>query len=243
MNEIGRWFASAAVSTLVALVAWTSIAAATVPLERDEVYRDARLGGRATMTVAILPAVTTVESVPLERFVEQAWATLYRGGRTTWMPADDVRTRLAEVCADHHALEAAVHARIWRDGEVDAATARELAAMLGVDAVLCVRLDRFEIVDGCRAVVGMSAAVIGGDGTRWWSIRGCAGRGVIKSSRDQHFNSDLSWVRDPRLEPCTVAACLGLATYDLFARWAWSLPTPMYEDAAPRPVLTVHDGR
>jgi hypothetical protein len=243
MHATKSRFGTLAVCTLVVLATGTGVAAAAGPLGKDHVYRDARLGARTALTVAILPVVTTVENAPIERVVERAWASLYAGGRTTWVPADEVRARLAEVCGEHGALEAEIHERIWRDGAVAPATARCVARLLGVDAVLCVRVDRFGIEDGCRAVVGMNAVLLGGDGTRLWSIEGCAGRGVKLSSRERNIAIDgdqIVW-RDPRMEPCTKGACLGRAMFDLFARWAWSLPTPMYEPDTPEPMLASGD--
>jgi hypothetical protein len=236
MNATKSRFETLAVTALVVLAVGASVAAAG-PLSKDEIYRSVRLESHPEMTVAILPVVTVVENAPIERVVEQAWYSLYQGTRTTWVPADEVRARLAKVCGEDGPMAKAAHDQVWREGAVDATTARCLAKVLDVDAVLTVRVDRFGIEDGCRAVVGMTAVLMGGDGTRLWSIEGAAARGTTKSSRETNFNDDLSWVRDPRLEPCSIGGCLGRAMFDLFARWAYSLPNPMYSDGEVEPML------
>jgi hypothetical protein len=215
MNATQRWFGIPAALALVALAACAGVANAADPRARDEIVRSPRLDAHPARVVAILPAVTTVEDAAVERAVECAWAALYQGGRTTWMSADAVRARIERMCFDHAAFMAAIHERIWLDGEVDAATARLLARLLAVDAVLCIRVDRFGFADGCRAIVAMRAVMVGPDGERLWSIAGSAGRDTP---------------RHPVDEMRCRSACLARATYDLFARWAWSLPTPMYEE-------------
>jgi hypothetical protein len=201
------------------------VAGAAAP---DALYRDAKLASHPLATVALLPVVSVVDDPAAERLVEASWIDLYRAAGTTWMPAVEVRAGLARAMDGD--LGAEIDAQIWRRGGVDPAVAGRLARLLGVDAVLSVRIDRWEIADGDRAMVELTATLSGADGSRLWSISGLAGCGVPHSSTGRNFNADMSWIRDPRLEPRELdREKLGGALYTLLARWEPSLPVaPLY---------------
>jgi hypothetical protein len=205
------------------------------PNAPDEIYRSTELDGHRGMTVAILPAVAVAADAKVEGLVERSWYTLYRGAETRWMPVEDVRARLAEAVGDPTALIAEVRSQIWHDGTVRPLTARVLAGLLGVDAVLSVRVDRLEIADGGRGVAGMTATILDADGVRLWSISGTQSHGANPSSRTRNFDTEIAWVLDPRMEPDASAHDMGSALLGLFGRWAWQLPTPLYGEGAEPP--------
>ncbi len=220
----------------VVILALTGGVAAARVLVPDDVFRSARLDSQPVMTVAILPAVTTVEDAQLESLVDGAWFAMYRDAGPRWVPADRVRARLSSIVDERCGLQASVHAQIWRTGSVEPSMARGLARMLDVDAVLSLRVDRWEIDDGGRAVVGLTAVMVGANGERLWSVSGCSGHGETVSSGERGYNRDLTWYRDPRLEPRTDGHNLRYAFSGLLARWAWLLPAPA-ADAPDLPVV------
>ena len=195
----------------------------------DDVFRSAAPGARAFTTIAILPVASVNENTAAERLVEGSWTEFCGQGGIRWMRADDVRAALARTATGPADLEE-VHAQIWRRGEVDSGSAGRMARSLGVDAVLSVRIDRWEIADGGRAMVQMNAVLLGADGARLWSISGLAGCGAPRSSAKRHFSDDLGSIWSPRLEPRELGReKLGCALYTLLSRWEDSLPTaPAY---------------
>jgi len=223
MNAAMNRFASPIVGALVALAVGLSPAAARQP--RDDVYRSPRLEAHRITRVALLPVVGTAHDAIVEKIVEASWVTLYGEGTTTWMPADEVRARLAN---DATGLLREADEQIWRAGNVEPALASRLARELGVDGVLALRIDRWEIADGGRATVELSAALTHADGTVLWSIRGLQGYGSPARSAEQSFKQDMSWVRRAYLEPQDQPRRLNRALRGLLARWAWSLPAPLY---------------
>jgi hypothetical protein len=237
MNAAKNRLACPIACALVALAVGLSSAAAR-PIARDDLYRSARLDTHPLTTVALLPAVAVADDPGAERLVEFQWVALYGEGTTTWMPADQVRARLALAAGELGDLAREVNEQVWRRGEVEPRMAGRLAQLLGVDAVLSLRIDRWEIADGGRATVEMTAALTHADGTRLWSISGLAGYGHSIRSAEQSFNMDMSWIRRSYLEPQGQDHKLGHALYGLLARWAWSLPAPLYaravaDDASP----------
>jgi len=203
---------------------------AASPESRDQLYRNSKLDGFRPTRVAVLPVVAVAENREAERLVERTWVDLYGEAGMEWMPADAVRARLAQAPAGPGDLAAEVADQVWHRGEVDAATATRLARRLGVDAVLSVRIDRWEIADGGRGMVELTAALTGVDGTRLWSISGLAGCGAAAGSVGRLFDADMSWFRNPRLEfQVPDEARLGGALCSLLLRWERALPAaPVY---------------
>ncbi len=243
MNAARRSLVGRIICALVFLAVAAGPAAAGAA-KRDAPFRSPRLDSHPLTTVAVLPAVAVAADPDVEAFVAEMWVALYADASTAWLPAEQVSARLAAAAGESPELLGEVRGQIWRRGEVEAALAGRLAEGLGVDAVLSLRIDRWEIVDGGRAQVGMSAVLTHADGTRLWSISGLAGHGRSPGSAEQPFNMDLSWIRCPRLEPQTGPRRLDRALYTLLARWAWELPAgPLYADEAsgagrPAPIRT-----
>jgi hypothetical protein len=242
MNATRSRLGTLTASALVLLALGVTAAEAS-PAVRDEPYRSARLDIRRPITIAVLPAVALVDDPDVERLVEQSWVALYSGARTRWVPADEVRTCLAQATGEAGDVSREMAAQVWRSGEVDPSMAGRLAALLRVDAVMSVRITRWEIVDGGRAIVEMMAVLSGADGTRLWSISGFAGYGAPRASAEQNFNMDMSWIRNPALEPQDRSHRLNRALRNLLGRWAWSLPQgSLYEDQDTIQMLALNHG-
>ncbi len=244
MNATMSRMTTLGVCALVALTVGSSVAAARSNA-RDEVYRDARLDQVRPATVAILPVVAMASDTIAERLVEAGWFGLYRESATRWTSADEVRTHFQESGAEPGNIARLVAAQIWRDGSVASELAGRLTRLLGVDAVLSVRIDRWEVVDGGRALVAMSAVLTGADGARLWSISGMAGHGTPAGSveRSFAFEPDVITVRNPESELSEDGHRLSHALFSLMARWAWALPAPIDERADVAPVLAEYRPR
>ncbi len=232
MHAMNRRIGTLTAAAIVVLVTGMS-AAATRPPVRDELYRGAQLDSHRTITIAVLPVVGVARDPRAERQVEAAWVGLYQPSTTRWMPADEVRARLSEATVEPGNLASEVDEQIWRCGEVEPWMAGRLAGLLGVHAVLSVRIDRWEIADGGRGVVGMTASLTDADGTRLWWISGAAGHGLPPASAEQNFEADGSAFWNAALEWRENDHNLERALRTLLARWAWSLPAPLYGDEEP----------
>lgn len=212
------------------------------PAATNPVFRAAELATHPIGAVAILPAVTVADDPAVERRVERSWAGVYRDAAEQWMTADEVRERLAAVPVEGERLAERADALVWRDGALDATTAANVARVLGVDAVLTLRIDRWEIVDGGRAIVAMTAVLTDESGRVLWSIRGNAGCGHGRTSGEGGFSWNLGTLRDPALEPRDEPHKLSLALYNLLARWAPELPTPIRQETVmPRLLAQLDD--
>jgi len=229
MNRSKSSFAILMTMVAIGLALGVSADAAS-PVSRDRLYRNSKLDGFQPTRVALLPVVAVAENPVAERLVERTWVDLYGEAGIQWMTADVVRARLAQVPGERGALAAEVDGQVWQRGEVDPAVSARLAWLLGVDALLSVRIDRWEIADGGRGMVELSAVLTGADGTRLWSISGLAGCGTPRGSRGPNFNADMSWFQDPRLEPrCLSKEKLSGALCNLLIRWEAALPAaPAY---------------
>jgi hypothetical protein len=201
------------------------------------VFRASGLEGRPLESVAILPFVGVVDRPAAEREAEQMWLAFYGEARTAWMTSAEVRERIAASPAGSDRLTVGAESEIWNSGAPSAETARRLARLLGVNAVLAVRIDEWEVVDGGCGVVAMTATLTGADGVRLWSISGLASQGAGRRSYEGNFDWTLNWVRDPRLEPREDDRKLGVALCRLLCRWASSLPDAMFEGEALPPRL------
>jgi hypothetical protein len=189
--------------------------------KRDRTWCDPALAERPLTSIAILPAVSVTGDERAEAWVENGWAMFYDQAKTDWVAADAVRERVPD------ATLAAVRDEVWRKGRPSAQAAVDLTRSLAVDAVLSVRVDRWEIVDGGRAMVELSAVLTAADGSCLWSISGLAGHGRSPCSRERNFNGDMTWFWRPELEPCEAKDNLGYAMCTLFARWSVALPEAM----------------
>jgi hypothetical protein len=206
--------AKAMAIVVVALALAASVAAAKGP-EPDRCERAPGLAQAPIGRIALLPVVSVAENPDAERLVEGLW-TEYCGAGATWVGADAARSRMDDSERDR------LVSTIWRTGDTEPALAAELAERLDVDAVMIVRIDRWEIVNDERAVVEIKAVLRGADGAPLWSISGTAGCGVAKGSHAD-FDQELTWMRRPSThgdEKLAGALC------GLLGRWSGSMPSP-----------------
>jgi hypothetical protein len=236
MSAMKIRFATVTVLALAVLSATAGEAGAALS-SHDQSYRNPALAEHRLATIAILPAVSVTGDSDVERWVERAWPLFYEQAQTTWMPAGEVRALVARSTDGSDGRLDQVRAQVWRQGEPDVAMAGALARSLGVDAVMSIRVDRWEIADGGRGMVELTAVLTGADGARLWSISGTAGHGRPPGSRERNFDTDMSWIRRSELEPRDPENRLGLALCTLLGRWSVALPVAMLPEAEVTPML------
>lgn len=224
----GMLGATAICTFLVLALTWGSAQARVTA--RDAVYEASGLEGRQFGSVAILPFVAVADNPDVERAAELAWLTFYGEARTKWMPSVQVNAFLAEFPGEGPRLVAVAEQQIWRSGEIAPETAARLAQLLGVDAVLGVRIDEWEIVDGGIGAVAMTATIHGADGPRLWGISGLASLGHGRRSWEGNFDWGLERIWNARLEPQETDHRLEAALCKLLIRWAPSMPDAIFEE-------------
>jgi hypothetical protein len=236
MRAYQTGFAALAAAALT-LLALGAEAAGPPPTVRYQVERTKGIAATQLGTVAILPPVAIDDNRKAEIAVEKGWRDLTVETRTRWLPADEVLARLCRVPGGIPDLAAEAEAEVWRFGAPLPGTGARLAHLLGVEAVLSLRIERWEVVDGGRGTVGLTATLTGVNGARLWSASGVAEFGAPRKSGEGNWIGDLTAVWDPRLEPRPEEQRLGVALYSLLASWSPELPAPLYEDPYREPML------
>lgn len=203
-----------------ALLALASIGGPAEAREmRDRIAQANDIDRHQLTTVAVLPAVSINGDEQAEVRAEAGWVALYGHSQTHWMRADEVGEMIA---AAGPGLARAVREQIWRRGEVDPQTAERLCRVLGVDAVISLRVDRWELAER-RGMVAMTVTLNGADGARLWTASGLAGHG-----RRELPDTDALEHPDHR-------TCAAYST--LLTRWAAQLPPSMHQEVLASDVM------
>jgi len=218
MNKLG--FGTLAAGALLAL------ASISGPVEaremRDPLLHAVKITPNALGDVAILPAVS-VNGDPLAEYrAEAGWLAQYGLGRVRWMSPDVVSQRIAAAGGDELARE--VREQIWRNGAVDGPTATRLCRLLGVSAVLSLRVDRWELAER-RGMVALTATLNGADGPELWSASGNSGFG-------RRELPDTDALEHPDHRTCTAYSLL-------LARWSGPLQASMEQQELLSSVIAV----
>lgn len=235
MKRTHERLAAFAAGALVFLATATEATAQSAP--RDEVYCAKAVETQRLETLAFLPVVAVCDNALAEAAVEKGWLDLCSETKVRWLKPGEVEARLRSAAGRNHDLATDVEAEIWRLGTVTRETAVRVARALEVDGVLSIRVERWEIVDGGRGTVGLTATLTGASGAKLWSITGLAGHGLGRTSSERNWTPEMTLVWDPRLEPRPEQQRLGVALYSLLARWSPELPTPLFREGAAAPML------
>jgi hypothetical protein len=123
--------------------------------------------------IAVLPAVSFV-FLPKERgYLEDAWQQRMIGSRHEWMPAVICRERMASTSRRGDSLLTAIGNQIRSRGRVDSTSSPRLAQLLNSQALLCLRIDRWERMGTARSTqiyVDMTAALVDSNGRLLWRV-------------------------------------------------------------------------
>ena len=123
--------------------------------------------------IAILPAVSFV-FLPRERiYVEDAWLQRLSRSRHAWLPAVLCRERMAATSRHGDSLLNVIGDQVRNRGRVDSTSSPRLARLLQSQALLSLRIDRWERVGAARSTriyVDMSAALVDSSGRLLWRV-------------------------------------------------------------------------
>jgi hypothetical protein len=139
----------------------------------DRIWIHPRIDGLRPSRIAILPAVSFVW-LPSERtFLEDAWLQRLTGSQHVWLPAVLCRERMAATSRRGDSLLNVIGTQIRSRGRVDSTTSMRLARLLDSQALLCLRIDRWERIGGVAAslvYVDMTATLVDSTGRLLWRI-------------------------------------------------------------------------
>lgn len=161
----------AMVAALLALVLAPRPAAAAKP-PADRIWTRPGGVGREIRTIAMLPTVG-----PSGHFVDDRWLVAFFQDGHQWLPAPLVRDQLARLSSQPDSALLALSAQVFARGSVDAAIAPRLCRAMRVQALLTVRVDRWERVAESNpylttAYVELVATLLDSTGDVVWRVSG-----------------------------------------------------------------------
>lgn len=127
------------------LVAVAPAAHAKGPVLIDEQWIDPAFATHDPAKVAVIPAVTLLDFNPAH-LATDLFFNQFRGDGRAWLPPALCRLRFGATPHERDSVFRALALQVRREGRPDPATAAELARRLGVDALVFVRVDRWEHV-------------------------------------------------------------------------------------------------
>jgi hypothetical protein len=123
--------------------------------------------------IAILPAVSFVYLPTQRAYFEDAWLQRFARTRHAWVPAILCRERMASTSRRGDSLLSRVGDQIRSRGRVDSAASASLARLLESQALLCLRIDRWERLGrggNERIFVDMTATLVDSTGRLLWRV-------------------------------------------------------------------------
>jgi uncharacterized membrane protein YgcG len=142
----------------------------------DQAWTNPQYDGRAVRVVAILPAVTFDGNRTASFYMAERWRESFAEQGYYWVPAAVVRERLGSTLKQRDSVLQAVARQVQDSGRPDPATSAWIASRLGAQAVLALRLDRWELQVGARDMgyVDLSASLVDSVGNLLWKSAGRA---------------------------------------------------------------------
>lgn len=141
---------------------------------KDRVWVHPEIERLRPTRIAILPAVSFV-NIPKERaYLEDIWLQGMRASRHVWMPAVLCRERMAATSRGGDSLLNAIGNQVRSRGRVDSTSSPRLTRLLQSQALLCLRVDRWERVGGSgnsdMTYVDMTATLVDSTGRLLWRV-------------------------------------------------------------------------
>jgi len=197
----------------------------------DKVWERAGLDTTHVESIAMLPAAAFDGNLRNEKTVEGMLARALRGAGYRWLSTSSTRVRLRNAAPDDSLLHA-VREQTLENVSVDSLTAIAVCALLRSDAVLSIRVDRFEQQNlepgqGGKpsTTVQAKAALVDATGRTLWTISGSeVGEGPLRSSDSNPYKLPNGGVN---LTPQSTG--IGPPSFNevltkLFDRWAARFP-------------------
>lgn len=188
--------------------------------------------------IAMLPAASFARDLQNEKLVEGMLARALVGSGHRWLSTSTTRVLLRNAAPGDSLLNG-VRDEILKEGRLDSLSALRVCEKLRVDAVLCVRIDRFEQVTleptqsgKPSTTVQVRAALMGQDGRMLWSISGSEiGEGSYQSPSSNPYRTPGGGVN-----PNPTSTGIGAPSFEevltkLFDRWGPRFPRRPVKDA------------
>jgi hypothetical protein len=254
MSRRARWTAGAAVVTLAALAQACGAG--------ESVWSHPDLEHLRPDRIAILPAVSFVYLPTQRAYVEDAWLKRFETTHHHWIPAILCRERMAGTSKGGDSLLAKIGDQVRSRGRVDSLSSSSLAKLLQCQAMLCLRIDRWERLGrggNERVFVDMTASLVDASGRLLWkatseerleSVYGLPKQGgpggspppqsedddmrrVHEEGLQQHASSGRPGEMGMTGQVTTIALDFQTALDHILTRWAKAFPTPPSAPATP----------
>jgi hypothetical protein len=121
--------------------------------------------------IAILPAMSFVYLPTQRSYVEDAWLQRFEATHHHWIPAILCRDRMAATSKGGDSLLARIGDQVRSRGRVDSLSSPSLARLLQCQAMLCLRIDRWERLGrggNERVFLDMTASLVDSSGRLLW---------------------------------------------------------------------------
>ena len=162
---------------------------------RDAIWKSPALPHARVLRIAVLPVVSVTDDHRAELLVEDCVERQSIHDAHAWIQAKESADRLRSAVTEHDSPLRAVSRQVFRRARVDAPTARRISRLLSADALLSIRIDRWERWVGgaqhesefsaertaalpVRAFVRLEAALLDSDGNVLWRF---SGREAVKT--------------------------------------------------------------
>jgi hypothetical protein len=138
--------------------------------------------------IAILPATTFDGDDQASNATAAVWFGEFAARVPyEWISAEKVRLQLRSVSKQRDSLVNVINDQVQKSGKVEPKTADFLARVLGVDALLCVRIDKWQVMNSASsrqtATVELQATLVDRQAADLWKVAGSAiNEGPVVSS-------------------------------------------------------------
>lgn len=199
--------------------------------ELDLVWTSPALDTAKVGRIALLPAASFARDLRNEKLVEGMLARALVESGHRWVSSTTSRALLRSAAPDDSMLNG-VRDEVLKNARLDSLSAMRVCAKLRTDAVLCVRVDRFDqvVLDATQSgkpstTIQIRAALLGADGRQLWTVSGSeTGEGPYQSPSSDPYRTPGGGVN---ANPTVTA--IGPPSYEevltrLFDRWAPRFP-------------------
>lgn len=166
-NDVTGSVVAGAIAVLSLLLADVALARTVIV---DELWTHPEFSRFRLQRVAVLPAITLDDDRAVSRLVPERWRKSIQATGHTWIPSDVCYDRLGPTPASRVAAFHDLSEQVRRAGKFEPARARGLARQLDADALLLLRVDRWERQIGARemAYVDLTVSLVDSTGTCLW---------------------------------------------------------------------------
>lgn len=229
-----------AILGLLALAALPAAAAEKKGRKLDVIWVHPRIDSFAIRGIAMLQPASFDRSLEAEKLADQRWGAALRPTGYRWIGAQASRALLART-PEGDSLLALARARLLEQPRLDSLLAPELARRLRADAVLTLRIDRWEKLEmefnqagKPSTSIQLKAALVDSSGTLLWSAAGSE----TAEGPYHDPSSAVVGIKSSGLGTTPVTGQGGAPSFlevlnTLFARWVERFPRPGAAPAAP----------